>query len=480
MKFLGMAAKLLKDTNPGATRGMKAASPGSKWKQYLLSIIDETDPTSSHHDSPPAATRLPSAGLRNTSRENAVKCRATCLGLILLIPAVRLRTSTAWLLAAEITVTGLDLTSDEMDKLVTEAEALGARLFMLTSSKPLSARRTSCQARRGAPRQPLQHLHQRQPRRRAVLQGGPAPRQHHLLRVAESYRAHGQRRPPPARLVPAGHRCLDDLMRQYGLFYGTSTLLSRANVERVSSDEFMDLIIAKGCRYAWYFHYMPVGDGANTNLMPGSSSASTCPPHPRGPCRRGWQARVFAMDFQNDGRVRGRLHRRGRGSAASNARGDVEPCILIHYSNVNIRDIGRLTACTSPSSRPIASVTPGTTCSSPAHARTPTSFRTWSRSLGGQELDYTSPRLPSSSAAHRPVCQGVGHPKAKELWLDERPDGRDAETLCRARSSSSRLRRSPRRTPSDRSTTSASRALARARKHKGPAWSDSGTHLYRL
>ena len=32
-----------------------------------------------------------------------------------------------------------------------------------------------------------------------------------------------------------------DLMHKYGLFYGTSTCYTRANVERVSSDEFMDL-----------------------------------------------------------------------------------------------------------------------------------------------------------------------------------------------------------------------------------------------
>lgn len=34
------------------------------------------------------------------------------------------------------------------------------------------------------------------------------------------------------------------------------------NIETVTSDEFIDLIVEKGCRYFLYFHYMPVGNDA--------------------------------------------------------------------------------------------------------------------------------------------------------------------------------------------------------------------------
>ena len=44
-KLINMAGNLLKDTAPGATRGLKAGLyPGSKWEQFLWSVIDETDP----------------------------------------------------------------------------------------------------------------------------------------------------------------------------------------------------------------------------------------------------------------------------------------------------------------------------------------------------------------------------------------------------------------------------------------------------
>ena len=43
--LVDMAGKLLKDTSPGATRGIKKGLyPGSKWEKYLFRIIDETNP----------------------------------------------------------------------------------------------------------------------------------------------------------------------------------------------------------------------------------------------------------------------------------------------------------------------------------------------------------------------------------------------------------------------------------------------------
>ena len=36
----------------------------------------------------------------------------------------------------------------------------------------------------------------------------------------------------------------------------------------VTSDDFLDLLVEHGCRYSWYFHYMPVGNEASTELLP--------------------------------------------------------------------------------------------------------------------------------------------------------------------------------------------------------------------
>ena len=129
-----------------------------------------------------------------------------------------------------------------------------------------------------------------------------------------------------------------DLMRAHGLIFGTSTCYTRDNIERVTSDEFFDLIIGKGCRYAWFFHYMPVGDGANADLMPTPEQREYILNRIREV--RGYEGgkEIFAMDFQNDGQFVGGCIAGGRAYCHINARGDVEPCVFIHYSDANIKE----------------------------------------------------------------------------------------------------------------------------------------------
>ena len=54
------------------------------------------------------------------------------------------------------------------------------------------------------------------------------------------------------------------------------------------------------------------------------------------------------MDFQNDGEFVGGCIAGGRRYLHINAKGDVEPCVFIHYSNANIHDCSLLDALKSP------------------------------------------------------------------------------------------------------------------------------------
>ena len=45
------------------------------------------------------------------------------------------------------------------------------------------------------------------------------------------------------------------------------------------------------------------------------------------------------MDFQNDGEFVGGCIAGGRNYCHINANGDVEPCVFIHYSSANIREV---------------------------------------------------------------------------------------------------------------------------------------------
>ena len=58
-----------------------------------------------------------------------------------------------------------------------------------------------------------------------------------------------------------------DLLKEHGLVFGTSICYTSANYKSVTSDEFIKMLVDKGCRYALYFHYMPVGNAASVDLL---------------------------------------------------------------------------------------------------------------------------------------------------------------------------------------------------------------------
>jgi len=134
-------------------------------------------------------------------------------------------------------------------------------------------------------------------------------------------------------------------MRAHKLLFGYSTCYHRYNTESVGSDEFVDDMIARGCRFSWNFTYMPVGKDARTDLI-------ATPEQRAYMYRRIREIRatkpIFAMDFWNDGEYANGCVAGGRCYLHINAAGDVEPCAFIHYSNVNIHDVSLLDALRSP------------------------------------------------------------------------------------------------------------------------------------
>ena len=57
-----------------------------------------------------------------------------------------------------------------------------------------------------------------------------------------------------------------DLLHENGLIFGNSVCYTSKNMDAVTSDEFFDLLIEHGSRFAWYFHLMPVGMKASPEL----------------------------------------------------------------------------------------------------------------------------------------------------------------------------------------------------------------------
>lgn len=128
------------------------------------------------------------------------------------------------------------------------------------------------------------------------------------------------------------------LMKEEGILFGNAVCYTSKNVDTVTSDEFLKLLIDNGSKLIWYFHYMPVGKDAVVDLLP-------TPEQRKYMVRRIEELRskdadpaILAFDFQNDGRLINGCIAGGKDYMHINANGDVEPCVFIHYSSANIRD----------------------------------------------------------------------------------------------------------------------------------------------
>ena len=135
------------------------------------------------------------------------------------------------------------------------------------------------------------------------------------------------------------------LLRAHKLPFGVSTCYTSANWQDVTSEEFFDLLIDAGALFAWFFHYMPVGSNAVTELPPSPEQRRAVYERIRGFRQT---KPLFTMDFQNDAEYVGGCIVGGRNYLHINAVGDVEPCVFIHYSNVNIHNCSLLDALKSP------------------------------------------------------------------------------------------------------------------------------------
>ncbi len=139
-------------------------------------------------------------------------------------------------------------------------------------------------------------------------------------------------------------RAMDNL-RERGAIFAFSTTASRKNIDTIVSDDFVQMLIDKGCAYGWYFSYVPIGKSPDLAYMPS--------PKERNKLRQGVnrirkELPILVADFWNDGTLTGGCLAAGRKYLHINNRGDVEPCVFVHFATDNIKDVSLLEALKSP------------------------------------------------------------------------------------------------------------------------------------
>lgn len=126
-----------------------------------------------------------------------------------------------------------------------------------------------------------------------------------------------------------------DNLKEAGCFFGASVTQTRQNSDEITSDEFFELLLKKGCFVIWFFQFLPVGKDPDLGLM--------ASPEQRLRLReKVAQIRerlpIFIGDFWNDGPFVGGCIAAGRRYLHINNKGDVEPCAFVHFAVDNIKN----------------------------------------------------------------------------------------------------------------------------------------------
>ena len=311
-----------------------SCDPDSKWTRYTHRILREVDPNI-------LVKFLLNAGYEGgfrgfkTSVELSEKYDVNIPWIILMDPttACNLHCTGCW--AAEYG-NKLNLSYEVMDKIVTEGKELGIHAYLFTGGEPLIRKDDIIK---------LCEKHQ-DVAFHAFTNGTLIDQKFcdDLLRVGNffvSVSIEGFEESNDGRRGSGHYKkalAAMDLMHANHIPFGVSICYTSVNYLTVTSDEFLDMLIDKGCVFAWYFHYMPVGAGAGTDLLLSPEQREYMYNKIRE--IRGLEGgkELFAIDFQNDGEFVTGCIAAGKKYCHINANGDVEPCVFIHNSGANIKE----------------------------------------------------------------------------------------------------------------------------------------------
>lgn len=221
-----------------------------------------------------------------------------------------------------------------------------------------------------------------------------------------------------------------DRMHRHKLLYGCSVCYTSKNFETVTSDQFLKLLTDHGCFLVWYFHYMPVGSDAVPELMLTPDQRKAMIERIRYLRHDDSKHDIFFADFQNDGQFVGGCIAGGKNYLHINAKGDIEPCVFIHYSDVNIHDVSLLDAMKSPLFMAYHEGQPF----NHNHLRpcpmleNPELLKAMVHKTGSKSTDYASPESVDDLCARCEPYAANWKPSAEAMWDEYGPEhvnGRD-------------------------------------------------------
>lgn len=237
----------------------------------------------------------------------------------------------------------MNLTYEEMDSIVRQANELGAYMFLFTGGEPLVRKQDIlrlCEEHNDCVFLSFTNA--------TLIDEAFADEMLRVKNFVPAISVEGFEQATDDRRGQGTYRAVVramELLRRKKLPFGISCCYTSANTEVVGSEAYFDDMIAKGAKFAWFFTYMPCGKGAVPELLATAEQREFMYRQIR-KFRR--TKPIFTLDFWNDGEYVGGCIAGGRRYCHINANGDVEPCAFIHYSDSNIRQKTLLEALQSP------------------------------------------------------------------------------------------------------------------------------------
>ena len=334
-KLVDLGAKMIKGFDEEQVKFVReyVSNPENRWMKTINQIIDQTNP---QYGKKFLMSLGYEAFFRGTKqiRESREKYHCNIPWLILFDPtmACNLHCKGCW---SGTYGRKSSLTFEEMDKIVTEGKALGVHLYMCTGGEPMVKWREIARlAEKHDDCFFALYSNSTLITEEVCEQVQKLGNITFMLSIEGTPETNDARR-GDGHYAAAMHAM--DLLKEYGIVFGTSVCYTKDNVEAVTSDEFFQLLSDKGAHFGFYFHFMPVGNNAVPELMPTMEQRKYMIHRIREVRSEKSDIQFYPMDFQNDGEYVGGCIAGGRNYFHINSNGDAEPCVFIHFSNTNIK-----------------------------------------------------------------------------------------------------------------------------------------------
>jgi MoaA/NifB/PqqE/SkfB family radical SAM enzyme len=124
------------------------------------------------------------------------------------------------------------------------------------------------------------------------------------------------------------------LLKDKRVLFGVSVLVTPRNFEIVTSQDFVNEMISRGAFFVWYLAYKPVGDKPDMSML-------LLPDQRHQLSQRVIEIRnmlpIIAIDHENDISPIGGCLATSRFGIHINAKGGIEPCGILHYSDTSVK-----------------------------------------------------------------------------------------------------------------------------------------------